>query len=230
MSRILAVLHTEAEPLGTLAPSLTAASLAVETRLAPEGLPTSIAGYSGLVVMGGPMGVHEAERYSFLRTELELLHEALAHRVPILGVCLGSQLLAAAAGARVYTGPAPEVGWLSVRRLADDPWLRGWPETLEPLHLHGDSFDLPVGAVHLASSALYAHQAFRVGSALGLQFHVEATPAMARAWLGDPGLPERWRPPAGQLEVSEQAAGRLAPLAAALALGFADAVHGRSAP
>jgi GMP synthase (glutamine-hydrolysing) len=226
MSRVLAILHTEAEPLGALAAPLAEAGLLVETRLAARGVPTSTSGYSGLVVMGGSMGVYEAERFPFLRTELELLREALAERVPILGICLGSQLLAAAAGARVYPGPAPEVGWLPVKRLTEDPWLRGWPETLTPLHLHGDTFDLPEGAVLLASSAVYAHQAFRLGSAVGLQFHVEATPGMARAWLGA-GLPEGWSTPEGHLERSDPASAAVAPHAAALGRGFAEAVRSR---
>jgi GMP synthase (glutamine-hydrolysing) len=160
--------------------------------------------------MGGGMGVYEGDRHPFLGEEIRLLGEALAAGTPTLGVCLGSQLLAAAGEARVYRGEAgPEVGWLP---------------SFEALHWHGDTFDLSPGARHLASSALYVHQAFRLGSALGLQFHVEATAELARGWMLDPDLPASWRPPAGHLERTEEAAARMAPLAASLARAFAAAV------
>ncbi len=183
MKRILVVLHSESEPLGALAEPIGAAGLRADIRLAIDSLPRSLEGYRGLIVMGGNIGVYEADRYPFLSLEIALLREALSARLPTLGVCLGSQLLAAAGGARVYVGKAPEIGWWPVIRLADDPWLAGWPRRFTPLHWHRDTFELPPGSVHLASSELYPHQAFRLGSALGLQFHVEATMAMAREWM-----------------------------------------------
>src|SRR5437773_6487622 len=134
MAPVLILLHGPSEPLGALAPPLAAAGLALDTRLAPEPLPSNLAGYGGIVVMGGAMGVYEADRHPFLTGEIRLLRVALERGIPVLGVCLGSQLLAAAGGARVYRGEAgPEVGWLPVTRLADDPWLEGWPRSFEPL-------------------------------------------------------------------------------------------------
>jgi GMP synthase-like glutamine amidotransferase len=224
VKRVLAVLHAPAEPLGLLERPLRGAGLVIETTLAEAGLPPSLEGHSGLVVMGGPMGVYEADRYPFLVAEEELLREALRRGLPTLGVCLGAQLLAAAGGVRVFRGPAPEVGWAPVRRVADDAWLRGWPRTFEPLHWHGDTFDLPEDAVLLASSSCYAQQAFRLGSGLGLQFHVEATAEMARAWMRDPDLPPAWRLDTGQVERCEAAAAAMTPLAVGLAEAFARAV------
>lgn len=219
MKRILVVLHSESEPLGALAEPIGAAGLRADIRLAIDSLPRSLEGYRGLIVMGGNVGVYEADRYPFLSLEIALLREALSARLPTLGVCLGSQLLAAAGGARVYVGKAPEIGWWPVIRLADDPWLAGWPRRFTPLHWHRDTFELPPGSVHLASSELYPHQAFRLGSALGLQFHVEATVAMARKWMPEAGAP------ADQVSRSEEAASSMAPLVAALGQAFArDAV------
>ncbi len=125
----------------------------------------------GLVVMGGPMGVGEVSEYPWLAGELELLAAAVAAGLPVLGVCLGAQLLAAALGARVYRGERPEVGAGSVSLTADgraDPMLgaAGLAE-LPVVHWHQDTFDLPPGAVLLAGSALYPHQAFRVGTGIG---------------------------------------------------------------
>lgn len=142
---------------------------------------------SALVVLGGAMGVYEADRYPFLSKEIEALKEAMRHRIPTLGICLGSQLLAAAAGARVYRGPRKEIGWFPIEieaRAAQDPLLKYCPSSTMVFHWHGDTFDLPRGAEHLASSERYSHQAFRVGErAWGFQFHLEITEAMIKNWI-----------------------------------------------
>jgi GMP synthase (glutamine-hydrolysing) len=219
LKRILVVLHSPSEPLGALEAPIRAAGLGVDTHLSSDSLPSSLVDYAGLIVMGGSMGVYEADRFPFLLAEIGLLREALSAQLPALGICLGSQLLAAAGGARVYRGQAPEVGWIPVTRMADDPWLPGWPRTFEPLHWHGDTFDLPEGSVRLASSERYPNQAFRLGTTLGLQFHVEATAAMAREWMQEASASadEGYR--------SEEAASRMAPLVKALGHAFARASH-----
>ncbi len=224
MHAVLVVLHAATEPLGALGPPLVDAGLTLDERLVPGPLPPSLDGYQGIIVMGGSMGVYEADRFPFLRTEIALLSQAIARGLPALGVCLGSQILAAAGGARVYPGPAPEVGFHAVERIADDPWLEGWPERFEPLHWHGDTFELPRGATLLASSSAYRHQAFRLGNALGLQFHVETTEQMAVSWMCDPGLAEAWRPPATDLARCAEASAAMAPLAAGLGRALAGAI------
>ncbi len=152
---------------------------------------------AGLVVMGGPMGAHDDEKYPWLGPERDLIRAAAARDLPVLGVCLGSQQLAAALGAQVATGPEEEVGVGQVELTADgrrDPVLgpeyHGLSGTTVPcVHWHRDTFSLPDGAVHLAATRRYPHQAFRVGTrAYGLQFHVEVDAALADAWR--PMLPE----------------------------------------
>lgn len=146
----------------------------------------SIEGYSALVVLGGPMGVYEEERYPFLADEIRLIESAIKKDIPTLGVCLGSQLIARAAGARVYKGGAKEIGWYDIsltQQGARDPLLLGLPSTFEVFQWHGDTFDIPSGGVPLASSALFPNQALKVGSAYGFQFHLEVTEAMVRDWI-----------------------------------------------
>lgn len=144
---------------------------------------------AGLVVMGGPMGVHDKD--AWLSAERGLLRAAVEAGVPALGVCLGAQQLAAALGAEVSPGPAPEVGVGEVHLTAEalhDPVFGPAPTPLACVHWHGDTFSLPQGAVRLAGNDAYANQAFRVGArAYGLQFHVEVTAALVAHW--GPHLP-----------------------------------------
>ena len=133
----------------------------------------------GLVIMGGPMGVGEEQKHPCLAAELALIADALARRIPVLGICLGSQLIAAAAGAAVVAGPRREIGWHPVpltRAAHRDPLFAGLPATLTTFHWHGDHFHLPKGAVSLARSAMTECQAFRYGSlTYGLLFHLEVS-------------------------------------------------------
>jgi GMP synthase-like glutamine amidotransferase len=147
-------------------------------------------GVGGLVVLGGPMGVYEEDRYPSLGAERRLARLAVEGGVPVLGICLGAQLLASAFGAPVYPGPRKEIGWgtlaLTEAGLAD-PVVGVLAAAPDVFHLHGDTFDLPDGAVHLARTAGYPMQAFRIGArAYGLQFHLEFTLATVRAVLDDP--------------------------------------------
>ncbi|HEY7933832.1 MAG TPA: gamma-glutamyl-gamma-aminobutyrate hydrolase family protein [Solirubrobacteraceae bacterium] len=142
---------------------------------------------AGLVVMGGPMGVHDTSRYPFLGAELRLIAEAVHAGTPVLGVCLGAQLLAHALGARVYPGAQQEIGIGSVELTEEglhDPVIGCLAADHIPVvHWHGETFDLPERARLLASSDLYAHQAFSVGAcAYGFQFHVELEELLANEW------------------------------------------------
>lgn len=138
-----------------------------------------------LIVLGGPIGVYETDAYPFLIDEIALLRERLATQRPTLGICLGSQLMAAALDARVYPGGRKEIGWSPLQLTAAGQasclrHLAGVPV----LHWHGDTFDLPSGSTHLARSAEYPHQAFAVGThALALQCHPEAQLQDFERWL-----------------------------------------------
>jgi GMP synthase-like glutamine amidotransferase len=142
----------------------------------------------GLIVLGGPMSAYDPPSlFPSLKAEVSLVRKCLDRGIPVLGICLGSQILASACGARVYKGgKGPEIGWYPIRTSASagqDPLLAGMPAETTVFHWHGDTFDLPAGAVLLASSDLYPHQVFRTGSGWGFQCHLEVTEAMVREWL-----------------------------------------------
>lgn len=198
---IVVLQHEDCEPLGTIEDALRGAGLGFRyvRGYAGEPVPRDLGDAPGLVVMGGPMGVYETERYPFLADEMRLIEQAVARSVPVLGTCLGSQLLATTLGASVRPGAQREIGWHPVTRTeagAEDPLWRVLPPRFIPLHWHGDVYDTPPGAVRLASSDLTPCQAFRCGpSAYGVLFHAEVTEAMVRDWtssfadeLADAGL------------------------------------------
>jgi GMP synthase (glutamine-hydrolysing) len=140
-----------------------------------------------LIILGGPMSVDDEDQYSFLRWEKRIIHAAIDDRVPILGVCLGAQLIASALGTAVYHGRVKEIGWspISITPHGQVDSLLGYlPESATVFQWHGDGFDLPAGAIRLASSVNYENQAFRVGKNIyGLQFHLEVTPQMIARWI-----------------------------------------------
>lgn len=136
----------------------------------------SVDSFDLLVIMGGPMSVTEENIYPWLIGEKELVRQAVRAGKAVLGVCLGAQMIAAALGARVYRAAEKEIGWFPVRRVAATGVGAELPEEFVPLHWHGETFDLPPGAVRLAETAAVPNQAFQVGvRVLGLQFHLEAT-------------------------------------------------------
>lgn len=141
----------------------------------------------GAVLMGGPMSVNDVAEHPALLHEIAWLRQALDRDLPMLGICLGSQLIARAAGAEVAPGPRPEIGWLPVE-VADpaDPVLGPLAPMTVALHWHGEAFGLPEGATALARSAITPVQAFRLGRAWGVLFHPEADSALVDAWLDEP--------------------------------------------
>jgi GMP synthase (glutamine-hydrolysing) len=141
--------------------------------------------FDAIVAMGGPMSVNDEDDHPWLRSEKRLIAEAVHAGKPFWGACLGVQLLAAALGSGVYAGPEPEVGILPVTLTdagANDPVMGSLPRSVHTLQWHGDTFDLPEGAILLATSPAYRAQAFRFGNAYGLQFHLEVSRSMAEDW------------------------------------------------
>jgi GMP synthase (glutamine-hydrolysing) len=149
--------------------------------------------FDGIIAMGGPMGAYEDERLPWLAAEKRLIADAAADGIPLWGVCLGAQLLAASLGAAVAPGAEPEVGVLPVYLTADgrdDPVFSVLPDQFAALQWHSDTFALPDGAVALARSDAYESQAFRAGRAYGLQFHIEVGRRLAADWGGVPAYAE----------------------------------------
>ena len=193
MAKVYVLQHHPVETLGTITDALEEAALAWQYIRVHEGhaVPADMKGAGGLIVMGGPMAVYQADRYTFLEAEMKLVEAAAKENLPVLGVCLGAQIVAAALGARVLKNPAgKEIGWYPVQLTEgarDDRLLRGLGPTITPFHWHGDIFEVPAGGVSLASSEKTPSQAFRYGdNVYALQFHLEVNhegvSGMAQAW------------------------------------------------
>ncbi len=192
--------NIRSEGPGTIADYLDKAGLPCDV-LEPEDVPSlkNLDGYDALVVLGGPMAVHKMEGYPQVEASLRLIKEALTKNIKTLGVCLGAQLMAHAMGARVYKGPMEiqEAGWMDIELTRDG--LRdhvlgqlsvGQTAASKVFQWHGDTFDIPKGAIRLAGSESFPNQAFRAGKcAYALQFHVEVTGEIVSGWAeGDPML------------------------------------------
>lgn len=183
----VAIRHVAFEDLGTFRPVLEQQGYAVhlydagiDELLTLDPLKSDL-----LVVLGGPIGACEEDRYPFVSDELRLLEQRLAANRPTLGVCLGAQLIARALGGRVYAGHGKEIGW-SPLTIADagKECFAAQLADVPVLHWHGDTFELPEGAVRLASTERYANQAFSMGPNIaGLQFHAEVDAAGIERWL-----------------------------------------------
>ncbi len=185
MRSVRVVGHVAFEDLGAFGPVLREQGCVLETLQAGVDDLGSPLDPDLLVVLGGPIGVYEEDRYPFLADEIGLIRKRLEARKPTLGVCLGAQLMAAALGVRVYPGPAKEIGWkqLTLTDAGKQSCLAPL-EGVDVLHWHGDTFDLPEGAQLLASTDICAQQAFCLGDfGLGLQFHPEARARDMERWL-----------------------------------------------
>src|SRR5437667_411857 len=189
----LVLRHVQAEGLGLLANVLRERGIHHRYLDLPRGdpAPKDLRGVGGLIVLGGPMPVYEADRHPFLQLESGLVERALTAGRPVLGICLGAQLIASVLGARVYAGERREVGWAPVT-LTDDGREDAAFGLMEPtctvFHMHGDTYELPADAKNLARSALYEQQAFRWGDVVyGLQFHLEFTETMIQKLASEAG-------------------------------------------
>ena len=192
MRKVIVFQHVAHKILGTLNPNLRQSGLRiryVNFDRNPEECP-DINKYHGLIVLGGHMGVYESDKYDHIKTECKLIEEALKKEIPILGICLGSQLLAHVLGAQVKKHSHREVGWCDVNFLdtaKQDPLFSEFKNTEKLFQLHGDTFDIPKSAVHLAQSDTCFSQAFRYGEkAYGIQFHLEVDVPMIERWFTYP--------------------------------------------
>ncbi len=185
MSRPVAIFrHYPTEGPGTLADFLTRAGQTWELIALDQGarVPSTAGDYAGLVFMGGPMSVNDA--LDWIEPELRLIREAVALNIPVLGHCLGSQLMSKALGGVVGSNRFKEIGWSAIR-VADEALARHWFGTHQtPLvfHWHGETWSLPPAAQLLAGNEACPHQAFALGPHLGLQCHVEMTAAYVQCW------------------------------------------------
>ena len=198
---ILVLQHADCEPPGAYEDELIARGIALH-RVVPE-RQTELPDwrpFAGIVAMGGAMGAYEDSSYPWLTAEKRLIAEAVAAGKPFWGVCLGAQLLAASVGARVMPGARTELGVLPVELTAaarEDPVFCSAPERFATLQWHGDTFELPRGAVQLARSAAYEQQAFSLGRAYALQFHLEVTSELAEEWMSIPAYTQELEALAG---------------------------------
>jgi GMP synthase (glutamine-hydrolysing) len=188
----LVLRHSQAEGLGILANVLRERGIHHRYLDVPRGepLPRDLRGVGGLIVLGGPMAAYEIDKHPLLAAEGSLIERALTAGRPVLGICLGAQLVAQLLGARVYAGERREVGWAPITLTdngRDDPLFVNADPELTVFHFHGDTYELPADAKNLASSALYEQQAFRWGDFVyGFQFHLEFTDTMISRLVSEP--------------------------------------------
>jgi GMP synthase-like glutamine amidotransferase len=188
----LVLRHAQAEGIGLLGNALRERGIHHRALDIARGepVPKDLRGVGGLIVLGGPMAAYEQDKHAFLRSESALLEKAIAAGRPVLGICLGAQLIAQVLGARVYPGEKREVGWAPVTLTEDgrdDPLFAGGEDRLTVFHLHGDTYELPPDAANLATSPLYEQQAFRWGEIVyGFQFHLEFTESIIARLAQEP--------------------------------------------
>lgn len=174
--------HVPFEGLGSIGPWLTRAGYEITyTRFCESGKLPDLEAIDLLVVMGGPMSANDEDQFPWLISEKQFIREAIDSSKPVLGVCLGAQLIAGAMGARVYRNAVKEIGWFPIFGIpSNESSVFQFPQSVDVFHWHGETFDLPPGATRIAKSDGCENQAFQLGrSVIGLQFHLETTPETA---------------------------------------------------
>src|SRR5262245_32736023 len=189
---ILVLQHAGCEPPGAYEEELRARGIPFERVLLGDGVELpDWRTYAGILAMGGSMSANDEAKHAWLAPEKRLIAEAVAAELPYWGVCLGAQLLAASLGARVWSGERPELGVLPVEltdAAAGDPVFASAPATFQTLQWHRETYALPPGAVQLARSSSYEQQAFAIGRAYALQFHLEVDSKLAGEWMREPAF------------------------------------------
>lgn len=184
--KFLVLQHIDCEGPGEIGPLMNSANISLDVVKLNHGeRAPGLSQYQAMLVMGGPMNVYEEDKYPFLREEDELIKEAINKNMPYLGICLGSQLLAKALGAKVRPNYTKEIGFMSVYLTDDareDKLFQHINKHLPVFQWHGDTFEIPQGAIKLATSSTCQNQAFRYRNLYALQFHMEVTSEMVRQW------------------------------------------------
>jgi GMP synthase (glutamine-hydrolysing) len=184
MKNILTIQNIQCETLGTLKELFQSDGYKIKNIDAQtDTIPVNSESYNAIVVLGGPMSVYE--QINYLKEEEILIRDAIKKNVPVLGICLGSQLIAQAVGGTVYKGLRKEIGWydVNITDIGEKDLFNGiGSKTIGVFQWHGDTYDLPRGAAVMATSKLYP-QAFRIGSAVGIQFHLEVNLEMIEKWI-----------------------------------------------
>ncbi len=194
MEKFLILTHDKAEGSGSLGTFLESIAIDAQTAKLHEGdnLPEDPSNLGAIISMGGSMSVHDEYVYPFLHREKEFLMHAIEANVPVLGICLGAQLIARACHAAVTKAPVKELGWREVSITDEgkrDILFQGLSRVIQVFQWHEDAFDIPEGAKFLATSRVCPNQAFRYRNAYGLQFHIEVTRDMLSGWMEE--NPER---------------------------------------
>lgn len=183
MIRVNVLQHVPFEGLGSIQLWLDARGATVSwTRFYESPQLPNLADVDFIIALGGPMSVNDEAELPWLVAEKRYIAAAILAGKPVLGICLGAQLIASALGARVYPGGQKEIGWFDIESTSDDPAGFRFPKASAVFHWHGETFDLPPGAIRLARSTVCENQAFQIGAnVIGLQFHLETTPESADA-------------------------------------------------
>tara|TARA_B100000315_G_scaffold28481_1_gene24290 strand:- start:25842 stop:26546 length:705 start_codon:yes stop_codon:yes gene_type:complete len=189
MKKILVLQNIGCEDLGTMEAAIKSRDMGYHYihLYNNDNPPENLSGYSALIILGGPMNVYETKQFPYLIDEERLIREAINKNIATLGLCLGSQLIAKTAGAKVIAGKKKEIGWYPVSLTTDglnDPLFAGFDKNNTVFQWHGDTFDIPSGAKKLAESELFPNQAFKIDEKIvGLQFHLEVTEEAAFQWM-----------------------------------------------
>jgi GMP synthase (glutamine-hydrolysing) len=191
MRKVLVFQHVANRLLGTLNPTLKERKLKIRYinyERTPNERPT-VERYNGLIILGGHMGVYESDQYQHIKIELKAIEDALKKNIPVLGICLGAQLIAEVLGSPVRKHSVKEIGWYDVhfnQQALNDSLFNHFGPIERIFQIHGDTFDIPKSAIHFAHSTTCHSQAFKYGNNVyGLQFHLEVDEPMILRWLAN---------------------------------------------